>query len=85
MAALLPGQSPPATVITPYDHRGWIYIAGSVSLCLLLISLALRLHIRIRVRPPFGHDDTVLIVSTVRDMPSHADIRAELDFIGTRR
>ena len=63
---LLPGQSPPLTVITPTDQRGIVIIATGLSLVFALVSVLLRLFIRRDFRHSFFGDDVAALMSMVR-------------------
>jgi hypothetical protein len=62
---LLPGQSPPLTVITSTDQSGVVLIATALALIFALISLLIRIFIRREFRNDFARDDIVAAVSIV--------------------
>jgi len=55
--ALLPGQSPPLSVLTPTDQTGVIYIATALGLVFALISLLIRYFIRVDLQNKVSADD----------------------------
>jgi len=64
--ALLPGQSPPLTVITPTDQGGILYIATALALIFAFISILIRLFIRMEFRHSFSNDDIAALLAMVR-------------------
>lgn len=65
---LLPGQSPPLTVITPTDQGGVVIIATSLALIFALVSVLLRLFIRVEFRHRFFGDDVAALLSMVSSL-----------------
>ncbi|OIW26306.1 hypothetical protein CONLIGDRAFT_683294 [Coniochaeta ligniaria NRRL 30616] len=61
---LMPGQSPPLTVITPTDQGGIVVIAAALALIFALVSIVLRLFIRVEFRRRFFGDDAFMIIQT---------------------
>ena len=84
--SLLPSQAAPAAPITPLDHRGWIYIANCLGMCLLILAFLLRIQIRVRAQAPLSGDDALIFASMVcvydipvsgpRSQPSHCQVVA---------
>ena len=64
-ATLLPGQSPPLTVITSTDQRGVVLIATALGLVFGLISLLIRIFIRLEFGTGFSRDDIFAAVAMV--------------------
>lgn len=62
---LLPGQSPPLTVITSTNQSGIVLIATVLGLAFALISLLIRLFIRLEFRHQFARDDIVAALAMV--------------------
>jgi hypothetical protein len=60
---LLPGQSPPLTVITPTDQGGIVIIATALALIFALISVLLRVFVRVEFRNRFFGDDVAALLS----------------------
>jgi hypothetical protein len=62
---LLPGQSPPLTIITSTDRSGIVLIATALGLAFALISLLIRVLIRLEFRHRFARDDIVAALAMV--------------------
>ena len=62
---LLPGQSPPLTIITSTNQSGIVLIATALGLIFALISILIRVFIRFEFRTEFARDDIVAAVSMV--------------------
>jgi hypothetical protein len=62
---LLPGQSPPLTVITSTDSSGIVLIATTLALAFALISLLIRLFIRLEFRHQVSSDDIAATLAMV--------------------
>jgi hypothetical protein len=62
---LLPGQSPPLTVITSTDRSGIVLIATALGLIFAIISLLIRLFIRLEFRHQFARDDIAAALAMV--------------------
>lgn len=56
---------PPFCQITPNDHGGWIAVITGVGICCTLVALMIRAFVRVVISPPFGRDDTVILLATV--------------------
>ncbi len=54
---LLPGQSPPAAVVTPTDQTGVVLIANALGMIFGFISILIRVFIRLEFHNKFGRDD----------------------------
>ena len=63
---LLPGQSPPLTVITSTDHSGFVLIATTLGLVFTLVSLLIRVYVRYECSNSFARDDVAVTVAGVR-------------------
>jgi hypothetical protein len=59
---LLPGQSPPLTIITPIDQSGVVLITTALGLIFGLISLLIRMFIRLEFQTGFSRDDIVAAI-----------------------
>ncbi|KAB5513115.1 hypothetical protein GE09DRAFT_638123 [Coniochaeta sp. 2T2.1] len=59
---VLPGQSPPLTVITSTDQSGIVIIATALALIFAFVSILLRLFIRVEFRHRFFGDDIVALL-----------------------
>jgi hypothetical protein len=59
------GQHPPFAVVTPTDHRAWLFISAAFSIALAFMSLGIRAIIRYATRVALGYDDAALVFSTV--------------------
>ncbi|KAL9630035.1 MAG: hypothetical protein Q9204_004936 [Flavoplaca sp. TL-2023a] len=64
MTAAVPYRHPPLLTVTPTDHTAWIVIAAILGICCALVTALLRIFVRAVISPPFGHDDTVVLVAT---------------------
>lgn len=64
-ATLLPGQSPPLSVITPTDQGGVVLIVTALGMIFALISIIIRVYIRLQLRNAFARDDVVVSVAMV--------------------
>lgn len=62
---LLPGESPPLTIITSTDASGIVLVATALGLVFALISLLIRVFIRLEFRHQFGRDDIVATLAMV--------------------
>ena len=62
---LLPGQSPPLTIITSTDQSGVVLIATALALIFAIISILIRVFIRFEFRSDFARDDIVAAISLV--------------------
>lgn len=62
---LLPGQSPPLTIITSTNQSGVVLIATALGLIFGLISLLIRMFIRLEFRTGFARDDILAAVAMV--------------------
>jgi hypothetical protein len=62
---LLPGQSPPLTIITSTNQSGVVLIATTLGLIFGLISLLIRIFIRLEFRTGFSRDDILAAVAMV--------------------
>ncbi|KAM7210231.1 hypothetical protein V8F06_014383 [Rhypophila decipiens] len=60
---LLPGQSPPLTVVTATDQTGVVIIAAVLALIFAFISIFIRLFIRSRFQNEFAKDDTAALIA----------------------
>lgn len=58
-------QSPPLAVITPTNHGGFITITAAVGMTFAICATLMRVYARAAINGPWGHDDSVLAVSTV--------------------
>lgn len=63
--ALLPGQSPPLSVITPTDHSGIVLIVTILGIIFALISIIIRVYIRLQRRNAFARDDVAATIAMV--------------------
>lgn len=63
--ALLPGQSPPLTVLTPTDQTGVLYITTAIGLVFAVISLLIRYFIRVDLQNKLSADDIVASLALV--------------------
>lgn len=66
MSTPVPYVHPPLLEVTPTDHTAWIVITTFLGLCCALVTALLRIFVRLVISPPFGHDDTIVLVATVR-------------------
>jgi hypothetical protein len=66
---LLPGQSPPLSIITSTNQSGIVIIAAALGLAFSGISLLLRVFIRLDFRNQFAKDDVAAIASMVCRYP----------------
>ena len=66
MTTAVPYRHPPLLTVTPTDHTAWIVITAILGICCALVTALLRIFVRAVISPPFGHDDTVVLVATVR-------------------
>ena len=66
---LLPGQSPPLSIITSTNQSGVVIIAAALGLAFSGISLLLRVFIRLDFRNQFAKDDVAAIASMVCQYP----------------
>ncbi|KAL8727909.1 MAG: hypothetical protein Q9181_005537 [Wetmoreana brouardii] len=64
MTTAAPYRYPPLLEVTPTDHTAWIAIATVLGLCCALVTALLRIFVRILISPPFGSDDTIVLVAT---------------------
>ncbi|KAM7188890.1 hypothetical protein V8F20_010399 [Naviculisporaceae sp. PSN 640] len=60
---LLPGQSPPLTVVTATDQTGVVIIGAILALVFSVISMFIRLFIRSKFQNEFAKDDTAAFVA----------------------
>ncbi|KAL9000492.1 MAG: hypothetical protein Q9169_000785 [Polycauliona sp. 2 TL-2023] len=65
MTTPAPFRHPPLLEVTPTDHTAWIAIATVLGLCCAVVTALLRIFVRLVISPPFGHDDTVVLVATL--------------------
>lgn len=63
---LLPGQSPPLSVITPTDQSGIVLIGTALALIFALLSMLIRGFVRLQFRHEFARDDVVAVCAMVR-------------------
>ena len=61
-----PGQYPPLSIITSTDQGGKAIIATGIGLSFVLFSLLIRTYVRTVINGPWGRDDIVVVVTTVR-------------------
>lgn len=62
----MPGSYlPPFCQIAPNDHGGWVAVVTGVGLCCTLVALMIRAFVRVVISPPFGRDDTAILLATV--------------------
>jgi hypothetical protein len=59
---------PPFCQVTPNDHGAWVAVATGVGLCCALVALMIRAFVRVVISPPFGHDDTAILLATVSSL-----------------
>lgn len=69
-SGLLPGQSPPLTIITPTDHSGLVLIATALGFVFALVSLLIRAYVRYEFSRQFARDDVLVTVAVVRSYRS---------------
>lgn len=62
---LLPGQSPPISIITATDKSGVVLIATALALAIALISLLMRFYMQSQIRHQYAPDDMVAMGSMV--------------------
>ncbi|KAL8886437.1 MAG: hypothetical protein Q9215_005861 [Flavoplaca cf. flavocitrina] len=65
MTTAVPYRHPPLLTVTPTDHTAWIVITAILGICCALVTALLRIFVRAVISPPFGHDDTVVLVATL--------------------
>ena len=58
-------RHPPFLEVTPNDHGAWVAVATALGLCCAMVTLMIRVFVRTVISPPFGHDDTFILVATV--------------------
>lgn len=59
------GYSPPTTIVTEFDHSGWLTVTTALGLCVVLLFYAIKLYILTEFSLPFRRDDAVLALATV--------------------
>ena len=59
------GQHPPFAVVTPTDHRAWIFVSAALGISLTFMSLGVRAFVRYATRVALGYDDAALMFSIV--------------------
>ncbi len=62
---LLPGQSPPLTIITPTNQSGIVLIVTTLALTTALISILIRVYMQLKIRRQYSHDDFLALISMV--------------------
>ena len=62
---LLPGQSPPFSIVTDSNHSGILLIATALCLIIAFVSILIRLFIRLGFRSEFAKDDIACFGSMV--------------------
>jgi hypothetical protein len=62
---LLPGQSPPISIITATDQSGVVLIATALALTIALISLLMRVYMQLQIRHQYASDDFIAMGSMV--------------------
>ena len=66
---LLPGQSPPLSIITDTDQSGILLITTALGLILAFVSILIRLFIRVGLGARFAKDDFASFFSMVCSLP----------------
>jgi len=62
---LLPGQSPPLSIITSTDQSGVLLIVASLALIFALISMLIRIYLQLEVRHKVEPDDYAVFAAMV--------------------
>lgn len=62
---LLPGQSPPLTIITSTNQTGVLLITTSLALVIAVISLLIRIYLQLQIRQQYALDNVLALVSMV--------------------
>lgn len=62
---LLPGQSPPLTVVTATNQTGVVIIGAVLALIFAVISMFIRLFIRSKFQNEFARDDLAALIALV--------------------
>jgi hypothetical protein len=62
---LLPGQSPPISMITATDQSGVVLIATALALTIAFISLLMRVYMQLQIRHQYAPDDFIAMGSMV--------------------
>jgi hypothetical protein len=63
--SLLPGQSPPISIITAADQSGVVLIATALALTIAFISLLMRVYMQLQIRHQYATDDFITMGSMV--------------------
>ncbi len=56
---------PPFYQVTPTDHGAWVVVATGVGISCALVTLLIRGFVRVVISPPFGRDDTTILLAMV--------------------
>ena len=62
------GQYAPFAVLTETDHSIWILIVTALGMVCALVFGSMRIFVRVTINPPFGADDILLVIGTVRSL-----------------
>jgi hypothetical protein len=65
---LLPGQSPPLSVLTPTDQTGVVLIATALGLVFAVVSLLIRYFIRVDLQNKVAADDILATLALVCEL-----------------